>query len=134
MPIGDENFMWWWATGTSEPEIYHGPCNTREEAIDEARGNDGRELGFVIVEADRWSARHATADTIRTAHNGRTPKRPRNMRTRDVGLPCSAAARLLTRRLTIDRKRQHTIAFSCRPTSIRKCAMLDLTEQREEMK
>lgn len=51
---GDGNFFWWWATGSdSEPETYNGPCATRDEAIAEARGNDGEELGFVIVEADR---------------------------------------------------------------------------------
>lgn len=53
MPKGDGVFKWWWAVGTSEPEIYHGPCDTREEAIDTARGDYGAELGFVIVEADR---------------------------------------------------------------------------------
>lgn len=53
MKNGDERFAWWWQTGTSEPETYRGPCDTREEAITEAQAEEGNNLGFVIVEADR---------------------------------------------------------------------------------
>ena len=51
--MGDNNFKWWWAIGTSQPESYNGPCDTREQAIAEAQADDGNVHGFVIVEADR---------------------------------------------------------------------------------
>lgn len=50
---GDGNFFWWWAVGTRDPEVCTGPCDSREQAIAEARGNDGNEEGFIILEADR---------------------------------------------------------------------------------
>ena len=53
MTKGDENFKWWWAVGTTEPETYSGPCDTREQAIAEAQAEEGDNYGFVIVEADR---------------------------------------------------------------------------------
>jgi hypothetical protein len=51
---GDGNFAWFWQTGaTDDHETYNGPCASRDEAIDEARANDGDVEGFCIVEADR---------------------------------------------------------------------------------
>lgn len=50
---GDGAFRWWWAIGIKDAEFYNGPCETRDQAIAEARGDDGDEYGFVIIEADR---------------------------------------------------------------------------------
>lgn len=50
---GDGNFFWWWAYGTSDPEIFNGPFGTREEAIEAAKSSDGEITGFTITEADR---------------------------------------------------------------------------------
>lgn len=51
---GDGVFWWWWQIGTDNcPETYRGPCETREQAIAEAQAEEGNELGFVLVEADR---------------------------------------------------------------------------------
>ena len=50
--MGDGNFQWWWSLG-ADPESYHGPCETREEAMAEAQAGGGKEEGFTICEADR---------------------------------------------------------------------------------
>ena len=51
--MGDGNFKWYYAVGTLEPETYTGACASREEAIAQARAEDGDAYGFVIVEADK---------------------------------------------------------------------------------
>jgi hypothetical protein len=51
--MGDGKFHWYYAVGTTEPEHYYGKCDTREQAIAQARADDGDLYGFVIIEADR---------------------------------------------------------------------------------
>jgi len=42
----------WWMSGGSGPESFHGPFDSKEEAVDEGRGY-GWEDGFTVVEADK---------------------------------------------------------------------------------
>ena len=45
--------LWYWGFG-SEPEVYNGPHNTREEALAEARiSSDEDNRGFTLVRANR---------------------------------------------------------------------------------
>lgn len=50
----DGNFKWWYGHG-KEPEIFYGPCDTRDEAV--AQGEAENEHGFTICEADKATAR-----------------------------------------------------------------------------
>ena len=51
--MGDGVFKWYWAVGTTMPEVYQGRCDTRDQAVAEAKSSDGDLYGFIIVEADR---------------------------------------------------------------------------------
>ena len=48
---GDGNFKWWCGDG-AEPEMFRGPFDSREEAVEDGRSNDC-ERGFTICKADR---------------------------------------------------------------------------------
>jgi hypothetical protein len=42
---------WKWWSGSNEEWMEHGPCDTREQAIDEARDDNPEAHGFYLVEA-----------------------------------------------------------------------------------
>ncbi len=44
---------WKWYAGSNDEYYSVGPCDTRQEAIDEGRGNFGHESGFYIIEAEK---------------------------------------------------------------------------------
>jgi hypothetical protein len=51
--MSDGNFKWWMAVGTQDPDFYHGPYDSKEEAIAQAHAEEGKDRGFTIVEADK---------------------------------------------------------------------------------
>lgn len=50
--MGDGNFNWWMAIG-HDPEAYTGPYDSRDQAIAQAKSEDGDRDGFTIAEADK---------------------------------------------------------------------------------
>lgn len=52
---GDGIFRWYYGQGI-EPDSYNGPCDTREEAIEEGRDTYGDD-GYSICEADKMVPR-----------------------------------------------------------------------------
>jgi hypothetical protein len=50
--MSDGNYEWWAAVG-QEPEMYHGPFDSREQAILQMQSEDGDVYGFTICESDK---------------------------------------------------------------------------------
>lgn len=50
--MGDRNFKWWLASGEDD-ECFSGPFASRDEAIDEGRGQYGDDETFYVCEADK---------------------------------------------------------------------------------
>jgi len=61
MIMGDGNFQWWAAWGR-DPERYQGPFASREEAVAQMLAEDGKEVGYTVVEADKAVARSDIID------------------------------------------------------------------------
>lgn len=66
-PNTNEPWQWWWGEG-EQPERYHGPCNSRQEAIDEALSSNTAPPYslFTICEATvgRLDDNHLDADWV----------------------------------------------------------------------